>query len=220
MPRVRKGVKKMIYNMCKNFLFIHIPRCSGTSMSNALRTTFRDSLVNDDDMKHARVPRLKKMLGDRWADTYKFAVIRSPWEIIESYWRHTKLAYNEITSTTNPFWYNHVIEVEGYSGFQEYVEKQYVQPGNVNLRNGCGFWRTFCTNLEGNGEEGVHPVLISEVDEFWVKFCASFNIMDAPRYPRDNMAHYSNMKWTPQLIELIGTRCKDDIELFGFKEPI
>ena len=200
-----------------NFLFIHIPRCGGTSMSTALTAAFPQCFIGCDNIKHVRARYLRRLIGeDLWKKAYKFALIRSPWEIIESYWRHTTAAYDNIEFISHDsFWYSHVYEVHSYSGFDEYVERQYLTDPNINLREKCGFWQTFCME-DTNEDLGVIPVLTTRAADFFDGLCHLYHATPSFAYPHLNGANAPMGIWSKNLKERVGERCAYDTRRFGW----
>lgn len=61
-------------------VFVHIPRCSGTSIEHSL---LNGRLVPDGE-KHWNASMLKNHLGDLWDDCFKFAIVRNPFDRMAS----------------------------------------------------------------------------------------------------------------------------------------
>lgn len=76
----------MILDYTRRFCFIHIPRTGGVSITSALRAGCPDcDLANYWPMRHATALEIKAMLGDEvWNGLFRFAVMRSPWDIVET----------------------------------------------------------------------------------------------------------------------------------------
>jgi len=82
-----------------NALFIHIPRCAGTSMEWSLKkyTSYRIVKINPDTLRvherHTRALDIRKKIGRKKFKRYfKFSFIRNPWErLVSLYNMRTKL---------------------------------------------------------------------------------------------------------------------------------
>ena len=61
-------------------VFIHIPRCSGTSIEHSL---LGGKMVPDGE-KHWRASMIKSDLGDLWDNCFKFSIVRSPFDRLAS----------------------------------------------------------------------------------------------------------------------------------------
>lgn len=67
-------------------IFIHIPRCAGTSIERMfLGADFWD--VNPF-MKHATASVCRKCYARYWDDYYKFSIVRDPYDRFRSMWKH------------------------------------------------------------------------------------------------------------------------------------
>ena len=71
------------------FIFIHIPRTSGTSISSALKRhggIVRSGLKNFYSIyfKHAKAESVQRMLGEEYDAYFRFTVVRNPWDWIVS----------------------------------------------------------------------------------------------------------------------------------------
>ncbi len=211
----------MIYNLKRRFVFVHIPRTSGTSMTKALCILFPDSFVGRYKLKHYRARGIKRELLPQWQRYFRFSVIRSPWDIIESDWRHTH--YNPLVGASDrppniaPWWFDHVHEVAAMT-FDQFVQRKYLDP--KGLVDQGGFWQTYCCAHNGK-DLGVTPFLFTELNQAWYAICHNLGVDDPPPYPHEN-ADTGNPRgdWTPSLIDAVGEKCAGDIERFGFKPPV
>jgi hypothetical protein len=61
-------------------VFIHIPRCSGTSIEHSL---LKGKMVPDGE-KHWKASMLKEHLGDLWDGCFKFSIVRNPFDRLAS----------------------------------------------------------------------------------------------------------------------------------------
>lgn len=106
----------MIISHRHKFIFIHINKCAGTSITRALMPS-----LDEDDMvmgctpefekisqenrrqgkifKHSTAREIKAHVGDRiWNDYFKFSFVRNPWDIMVSkyfWWHKTDADWNE-----------------------------------------------------------------------------------------------------------------------------
>jgi hypothetical protein len=61
-------------------VFVHVPRCSGTSIEHSL---LNGRMVPDGE-KHWTASMLKGHLGELWHDCFKFAIVRNPFDRMAS----------------------------------------------------------------------------------------------------------------------------------------
>lgn len=70
------------------FIFVHIPRTGGTSLSETLAGfgIQKQGKANFDSIyfKHATAKDLKRMLGDEFDTFFRFSVVRNPWDWVVS----------------------------------------------------------------------------------------------------------------------------------------
>ena len=113
----------MIYSKSKNFVFIHVYKCAGTSIRNALKPyddTFNNRRFLDKCFRklgitskfaphgHIAACEAKNYLGDKvWDNAYTFAVVRNPWDwqvSLYSYMLKFKTRHqHELTSAMKSF---------------------------------------------------------------------------------------------------------------------
>ncbi|MGB0524159.1 MAG: sulfotransferase family 2 domain-containing protein [Flammeovirgaceae bacterium] len=68
----------MLYSVQHQFLFTHVSRTGGVSLSQCLRQQAPD--VQDILWQHAPLILAKQLLGEIFNQVYKFAFVRNPWE--------------------------------------------------------------------------------------------------------------------------------------------
>lgn len=67
----------------EKLIFIHIPRTGGTSIEVALAG--KDWWLIEPETKHLSASMTRKLAGEgKWADYYKFSIVRNPWDRIIS----------------------------------------------------------------------------------------------------------------------------------------
>lgn len=60
-----------------NFIFIHINKCGGTSLKSSFSRTKNIKIPNNDDIKNL-------IKTDKWKNSFKFTVVRNPYDRILS----------------------------------------------------------------------------------------------------------------------------------------
>lgn len=213
----------MLFNVHRKFLYIHIPRCAGTSMTKALQLACPLSFVEELGWKHAHAKQIKTFLiKNQWDVYYKFATIRSPWEIIESDWRHVHRLVNDppppAEMLIGQWWLKRVDRVMSYANFQEFVEKEYIIESPIQLVGYGGFWNSFCCD-DYDQEMDINPILYSDLPGAWDAICDEIRIPKS-EFPNLNHSEAEPGIWTQSLIDNVGNQCYKDIEKFGFKPPI
>jgi len=72
----------------KEFIFLHIPKCAGTSVNKTLKKYCENTFENSkksEYAKHAKLPVIRKAIGEkRFNEYHKFTIVRNPWDRILS----------------------------------------------------------------------------------------------------------------------------------------
>ncbi len=77
----------------KEFIFIHIPKTAGTSMTKIFGEAFQ---------KHNTAKEVIEIIGKKkWNNAYKFTVVRNPWDKVFS-WYKFRVKLNQSKMATNP----------------------------------------------------------------------------------------------------------------------
>lgn len=214
-----------------SFAFVHIPRTAGTSITHALAAACEDAQVGLYSLKHAAAPLLfdRFRSGKEWWASFRFSLVRSPWEIIESDYRLCMAAF-EVSTPADRLaceleWWLKIHRVAGYQDFAGFVREEYLAAGSM-LRPG-GFWRTWCCGSDGE-DLGVRAFRFERLQSAWEDICEAIGLSPAPQLPWLNRARSASpflpllpaCLWTPALLDAVGERCEDDLRRFGFTPPL
>jgi hypothetical protein len=211
----------MLLNVFRKFLYIHIPRCAGTSVTKTLFQICPNSLIDELEWKHVHAPQFKFLIrDDEWDAYYKFTTLRSPWEIIESDWRHV----HRLPRIVHPpeklignWWLQRVNRVFSYPNFSEFVEHEYLIKSENQLVYEGGFWKTFCCDKAGNDLD-IDVILCNDLLNKWEDICRRIGIISLP-LPYLNHAISDCGCWNQNIIDKVGNHCYLDIEKFNFTPP-
>lgn len=208
----------MIYNLKHNFVFIHIPRTAGMSISRAIFEALPSSYMNLSEWRHRYAMEIQHMeeLRDQFPTMYKFAVIRNPWDIVESDYSFTTKEIQEPTftrrMTCQDGWIRRLERTRG-SGFIEFIAREYL--GGLNPVLEGGFYKTWCRKMNGDSL-GVDYVRFTNLKERWPHICQQIGIPICT-LPRDNVEKRQKCIWTVAAIEAIADLCIKDLEKFDFQ---
>jgi len=211
----------MIYSLKHRFVFIHIPRTGGTSITRALlRATYPDAVVDMLELKHAGAEEIRRMVGRDWGDCYRFCTVRSPWEIAASDYRLIRQSARGLRWDSGLHqmrrWIEHVRHVATLD-FGQFVEMFYLTRATARVRPG-GFWPTYCQDRFGR-ELGVEAIRFEDLSARWPEIVARCNLKPID-LPHVNGADPGiPTLWTPELVAAIGEWCAEDIRRFGFQPP-
>jgi hypothetical protein len=193
----------------KRFLFVHIPKTAGNSIQSALRDYSEDELValrSEQDgierfglrnpkykiKKHSKLTEYRAALGEgRFAELYKFACVRNPWDRMVSYY----FTPTQNTVAWDPKKFRKVIvKALPVADYLRLNERDNDPFENVNyimrFENLVDDFRTVCRAL------GISPTTL-------------------PQYNRSNREHYSRY-YSDELRELVRARFAAEIERFGY----
>jgi len=82
----------MIINREKEYIFIHIPRTSGTNLYNCLSGKKYDESGNG----HIFARNIKKKYSDEFKNYFKFTIVRNDYERIYSWWWNRRFLKNSV----------------------------------------------------------------------------------------------------------------------------
>lgn len=189
----------MIISESKKFIFIHIWKTGGTSITEILSKYKSTNPKYNDLPKHIRTTDLKSKYPLIFKQYYKFLFVRNPWDIQVSYYNYVK---QNIHHSQHHF-------IDKFSSFEDYI-----------------IWRTsekpdlqydFVFNNK-------HELLVDYVGEF-ENLNKDFNIilkrLNLPQesLPQSNSSirsHYRHY-YTDFSASLIADTYKKDIEAFNYK---
>jgi hypothetical protein len=193
----------------KRFLFVHIPKTAGNSIQSVLRGYSEDELValrgeqdgierfglrnpNYKIRKHSTLAEYRAALGEkRFAELYKFACVRNPWDRMVSYY----FTPTQNTVAWDPKEFRKVIikavPVADYLRLNECDNDPFENVNYImHFENLVDDFRTVCRAL------GISPTTL-------------------PQYNRSNREHYSRY-YNGELRELVRARFAAEIERFGY----
>ena len=129
----------MIISHKYKFIFIHINKCGGTSITRALfpyldksdlilgglpkfEKKSREYKQKHRIYKHSTSSQIRQFIGDDiWSSYYKFAFVRNPWsKILSNYlWFHKQSTFSKILKVKG----NNILKMKDFS---EYVKSKYL----------------------------------------------------------------------------------------------
>jgi len=186
------------------FIFIHIPKTSGNSLSLFLKTFIDNDVIRRDspmgekqgisiicektkqDIKHNPITYYESIYGKKINEYFKFTIVRNPYDRILSYYFWNKGKHNQVFDR-NEF-INFVKENKSFQ--HKYIDKSFHIIHFENLIDGL----KNITCLKG--------------------------LVDFNNYPTLNASSNSKKKYTEifdkELKDLVFDKYKKDFELFGY----
>ena len=197
----------------KKFVFVHIPKTAGTSITNVLDSYCEikpNHNVNSPFYYHASVIELKnffnKMEWD-WDDYFKFTFVRNPWDRLVSYYEFSKQRYERLKKLE--LLSNDLICKnfgENVKSFEDFI---------LNLETYAPNSDSYYYSINGTKELNyVGKVDTIQHDFDYVCKIIGIPTTTLPRLQSSNRKHYTKY-YNEFSKKIVSDRFSDDIEMFG-----
>lgn len=197
------------------FVFIHVPKTGGDSISAALRQHADGVDASAGDRKHWNARRTREALfgethGRAWGEYTSFGVIRNPWDQVHSDYHFCRQSPDPGPEFGN--WRFKVLRTKQID-FPQFVEETCGTHG----RAGSSLWHHYL--CDRNGRQMITHVLKHErLRDDWPVLCEALGI--APmQLPRLNVTHNRpdyRHEYDSRSRYLVSRRFAADIEHFGY----
>jgi len=160
-----KYPKPICYSPLLKYVFIHIPKCAGSSIHRALGVLHAQRSLpvgKPKYHKHAKAATVREVLGPAWNECFKFAFIRNPWDLMVSSY-HWWLTYAEIF----PALHKDVARIREMGSFSVFIRSEF---GGSMLNEHHG---RDLTEWISDGNEIIVDFVgrYENLDEDWSKVC-------------------------------------------------
>jgi len=91
----------MLYSFPSQILFTHISRTAGTSIQASMQTSIH-MLKNIGKNQHSPLCEARDELGELFEPSFKFAIVRNPWERLVSWYSFINLISNKFNKNEKP----------------------------------------------------------------------------------------------------------------------
>jgi hypothetical protein len=214
----------MIYSRGR-FLFLHIPRTGGISLTNCFASCFPSSgargvLISTGHFpyvlrRHARADELSQHLVD-WDRIPKFAVIRNPWRAIESNYRRMRSFRLDLPSLgpVDDGWaatFRSAVNEANEMPFCDWVLHFY-----SFMVEGAGHWWHYCLADDG-ADLGVEAFRFESLSREWPTIAERMGIPGAV-LPHCNAVESAECRWTTDAMRFVRAHFADDFRRFGYPE--
>ena len=232
----------------RRFIFVHLHKCGGTSVRQAIRTQMRwnDLIIggNENDNlleaiyrrryaleKHNSASQLHGIVGDEvWRDYWTFALVRHPASIMESFYYWSIKVLNALAGRKQLSFAETVSKIRAGQ-----LEDDVLSWGAVNaycktdgfaefvdyaLQKNClGFGKTLSERLtDADGRLVDDTFQLEHVAYFEQTFSERTGI--PIKLGRHNRSQERESHWNEELLERIWQRYREDYQRFGYdKEP-
>lgn len=198
------------------FIYIHVPRCAGTSITDALKNgkvTLRlEGRASDREKKefneywlhHFKATHVKELVGDlAWEAYFKFAFTRNPWDrIVSTYFHHMKRMKDPSFRSSRP---EIAARLKGVKTFDEYLAVQRIEAASELL---IGVNNQIIMDFVGRYEY---------LERDFAHICETIGIRCRLQHLNGTTHGHYRDYYTPALRDFVAERCRRDIELFGYE---
>jgi hypothetical protein len=207
-----KYAKPICYSPFLKYVFIHIPKCAGSSIHRALRVLHAQRSLpvgKSKYHKHSKAVKVREVLGPAWNECFKFAFIRNPWDLMVSSY-HWWLTYAEIF----PALHQDVARVRGMDTFDVFIRSEFGRSMLNEHRGGD------LTEWISDRDKIIVDFVgrYENLNEDWSKVC---RILQVPviQLGRENQVIRRDYRvfYDDKSKELVANRFARTIELFGYR---
>jgi len=195
------------------FIFIHIPKNAGTSISTALELP---------DISHATVQQVKKVLTQQQFESYfKFCFVRNPWDRFLSLYNYARLEESHYHSSINPeqaIYGKHLdYDILKNATLEECAN--YLIQGKLKHDAAWNHWQPQITWIKD--EQGKIPIdfigKLEKIEEDFAQITRKIGIVKELPYMNKSKERSSYRKYyTEDTRQLINDYYIEDIEQFGY----
>lgn len=204
----------MIISDNKEFIFIHIPKNSGTAMTEALQKTYKDTKLlmycerdvinNGIDKMHLYYDVIDKFISKNILDNYfKFCIIRNPYNKLYSSWNFIKERHG----------YKDVNDFIKYKLDEEFIYGKEIIPGDARVHYRPQF--TFVYDNENN-KFADFIIRYENLNEDISKINENYGL-NIPLYDNGNSQKNYIKHLNKESITKINSLYKKDFELFNYE---
>lgn len=187
-------------------IFIHIPRCAGTSIEVAING--KPNNGSNFSFKHLTASYAKILYKDYWNDYFKFSIVRNPWSRMVSMCKF-------------PFYGCKIMN--GKLSVNEYMQKWpaiEIDPRtNCNIKDhGVIYDNCVYKNLLSDDLDFVGRFENLEESYIFVKQAIGLDLKNFPCHPNQSSRkkHYTEY-YDDETREIVAKKYAKDIEYFGYK---
>jgi hypothetical protein len=204
--------KPICYSPFLKYVFIHIPKCAGSSIHRVLGVLHaqRSLTVGKPKYhKHAKAVKVREVLGPAWNECFKFSFVRNPWDLMVSSY-HWWLTYAEIF----PGLHKDIARIREIGTFSGFIRSEFGRSMLNEHRGGD------LTEWISDGDEIIVDFVgrYENLNEDWSKVCRALNLPALP-LGRENQVVRQDYRvfYGDESRDLVANRFARTIELFGYR---
>jgi chondroitin 4-sulfotransferase 11 len=208
----------MLISHKHKFIFIHIQKTAGTSISSALEQFCEESYPS---IKHWNARKIKEKFGAGvWDEYFKFSFVRNPYERLLSWYNMIDKAREITGHNPNPF---HLYIQKNIHSFSEFIlnDKVFIDANVLRWRLAPQRIAQFQRLSEGGRIIVDFVGKYENVNEDFGFICRKLNIegVTLPHINRCDHGHYMNY-YTKEIIGEVNSFAEEDFIHFYTKEYI
>jgi hypothetical protein len=205
----------MIISIKHKFLFIHIPKTGGTSVTNFFKTIrwgVENLFVDQELHGHASAQSLTDTIGPEiFKSLYSFAFVRNPWDMEYS-------MYNYVLKNINHHRHHEIKKLKSFDNYIKFSYYKHLEKSINHSEKGLGTQMSFVCDEKSN-------LLVNKVARF-ENFSAEFNsiLKKIGIATTEQLKHINKstdgdykQKYTSNLIDYVSAIHSNDIMYFDYK---
>jgi hypothetical protein len=206
-----KYAKPICYSPSLKYVFIHIPKCAGSSIHRALGVLHAQRSLpvgKPKYHKHTKAAKVREVLGPVWNECFKFAFIRNPWDLMVSSY-HWWLIYAEIF----PALHDDIARIREMGSFSVFIRSEFGRSMLNEHRGGD------LTEWISDGDEIIVDFVgrYENLNEDWSKVCQALQVPVLPLGQENQVVRQDyRVFYDDESRELVANRFARTIELFGY----
>ena len=219
----------MLISKTKKFIFIHIPKNAGQSITSTLlkycisgnagrsiqfigarnyirintklKKYFNRTLYDHNFKDHERANAVKDILGDEYSNYFKFAIVRNPWD-----WLFSKYKY----TLKNTRHFRHKFVKSNFSTFDQFVEWECLKNNNKKCQ------AEFVLDNDGNKIVDFIGRFENLEDDFR-EICNKIEVDEKIPHFNKSMSRNYREYYSGKSRDLVGEYYASDINLFDYE---
>ena len=203
----------MLIDFRRKWVFVHVPKCAGTSIEQALRQHCDLAVEWPADLWYLeRAVEIRRTLLPNWEEFQSFAVARNPWEWFHSDYHFCRRVWQRCDSPGGLF--GEKVARAARQSFADFVRHE-----TAGMTCG-GIWRYY--TWAGDAPLVKSAIRYDCLSEEWPKLLARLGLPNVA-LPRVNVTPRTKAWWrdyTPELVQLVADACCAGIAEFGWEPPL
>jgi len=207
----------MIVSHKHKFVFIHIPKCAGTSIKRSLIPCLaEDDIVHAHDLQHLTAAKIRqKYMHSKkdWRQYFRFAFFRNPWDRLYSHYCYRTATARMLQGQfdmSQP-WQRYLSEYDIHQNFNDFVMRMYrASPSRSLIRRFCFIKGRQSVSFIGQFEN---------IHNDWRRVCFHIGLPEIPLLHKNQKTYGRpdyRTAYSKKLRRLVRKMFSFDVEYFGY----